>query len=148
MTATPATTLRPGPALYEPTCWGPPLARWSDFTTAVVQLGEGVSRLHLIGGLDRSTASALLSGARGCLPPQETATLPGIVLLDLSALTFVDDAGMAALVTVQDDLRRLGCTVRSVLPHGPVLHLLDHAARAGWCPPDLQCTDILQWHRR
>lgn len=144
-----ALTTAPSQVVFESTYWTAPTPRWTGITVAVTRPANRVIRVHLIGELtDRDTLVVRVGAPEGVGTGTAGAPQSGTVLLDLSALTFVDDAGMAALATCQNVLRRSGWTVRAVWPHGPMLHLLDHAARAGWCPSDLRCTDILQGHRR
>lgn len=73
---------------------------------------------------------------------------PGVVLLDLSGLSNLDDLGLSALHQAVIGLRSRGWRVERSDPNGPSLTLLDSAAWAGWIPPKLTCTDVLHWQPR
>lgn len=116
----------------------------SGFTVGVTEPGCRTVRAHLTGCLDAGTAQLLTSalGPLGGQPRLEH------VVLDLSALSFVDRVGMSVLGLNVLLLRAGGAAVTSGVPHGAQLHLLDCAAWAGWAPPQLDCTDILHWKLR
>ena len=72
--------------------------------TRVVETGSTVL-VALSGELDLATAPQL----RSCLAPLVTArTAPDELVLDLSALTFLDASGISALLTVQRALAARG----------------------------------------
>jgi hypothetical protein len=114
------------------------------FAVAVTEALYGNVRVHLIGRLEASTAR-ILTAAFAALhegPGEQD------VVLDLSALTFVDRVGMSVLGVNRTLLVASGRSVSSAHPHGADLRLLDCAAWAGWAPPHLECTDILHWKPR
>ena len=114
------------------------------FAVAVTEAQHGTVRGHLIGRLEAATAK-ILTAAFAALhdrPGEED------VVLDLSALTFVDRIGMSVLGVNRALLDAAGRAVSSAHPHGADLRLLDCAARAGWAPPHLECNDILHWKPR
>jgi len=114
------------------------------FAVAVTEAQHGTVRVHLIGRLEAATAK-ILTAAFAALhdrPGEED------VVLDLSALTFVDRIGMSVLGVNRALLDAAGRAVSSAHPHGADLRLLDCAAWAGWAPPHLECTDILHWKPR
>lgn len=114
------------------------------FAVAVTAAQHGTVRVHLIGRLEVAT-TRILTAAFAALherPGEED------VVLDLSALTFVDGIGMSILGLNRALLDASGRAVSSVHPHGADLRLLDCAAWAGWAPPHLACTDILHWKPR
>lgn len=117
------------------------------FAVAVTEPRDQVVRVHLIGDLTVASAPLLPQGLSSFLGPMSPPSpAGGIVLFDLSALGGLDGAGMAALNVAQNALLGLGWAVQQALPQGSTLRLLDSAARAGWSPPELSCTDILRWH--
>lgn len=111
------------------------------FAVAVTEAQSGTVRVHLIGCLEAPTAEILTSS----LEFLHEGDSVGDVEIDLSALTFIDAAGMSELSVNRLLLESAGWTVKSALPRGAELHLLDCAAWAGWVPPHLTCTDILHW---
>ena len=114
------------------------------FAVAVTDAPYGTVPVHLIGRLEASTARILTDSFSALLdnPGEQD------VVLDLSALTFVDRIGMSVLGVNRALLVASGRTVSSAHPHGADLRLLDCAARAGWAPPHLECTNILHWMPR
>ena len=104
----------------------------------------GNVRVHLVGRLEAGPARILPAACAALYerPGEEN------VVLDLSALTFVDRIGMSVLGVNQALLDAAGRAVSSAYPHGADLRLLDCAAWAGWAPPHLECTDILHWKPR
>lgn len=114
------------------------------FAVAVTEAQHGTVRVHLIGQLEASTAR-ILTAAFAALHER-----PGEqdVVLDLSALTFIDRIGMSVLGVNRALLDASGWAVSSAHPHGADLRLLDCAAWAGWAPPHLECTNILHWKPR
>lgn len=105
---------------------------------AVVELHPDRQRfscLALHGELDLATVRELDVGLSELLElladlpePQD----PPVVSLDLSALTFVDVAGLDSLLVTRAALRAAGWRVRVTGAHGQVLWLLGLAARLGW----------------
>ncbi len=98
---------------------------------------DGV-RVALHGELDLASAPELATGiALLTRPPAGGSVAPlgqGTVLLDISALTFLDSAGLAALTDAYDMLSAAGWRVRLSPPPPAVRRLLDHAVTAGWFP--------------
>jgi hypothetical protein len=115
-----------------------------DFAVAVAEAQSGTVRVHLIGRLEAAT-TAILTSSLEFLHEGDSV---GDVEIDLSALSFIDAAGMSELRVNRLLLESAGWTVKSALPRGAELHLLDCAAWAGWAPPHLTCTDILHWKPR
>ena len=113
-------------------------------SVAITAPRDGTARVHLIGRLDATTATILTAGLAAVTDDPEVTDL----VIDLSALTFVDRIGMGVLGVNRALLVTGGKVVRSAHPHGDDLRLLDCAARAGWAPPRLECTDILHWQPR
>jgi ABC-type transporter Mla MlaB component len=111
---------------------------------AVTEAQSGTVRVHLIGRLEADTA-AILTSSLAVLREGEPEYG---VEIDLSALTFIDAAGLSVLGVNRLLLETAGWIVTSAFPRGAELHLLDCAAWAGWAPPQLTCTDILHWKPR
>ena len=107
------------------------------FVTEVEPRPSG-ARLRLAGELDLDAAPAVAASVTE-LPPV------GEVLLDLRAVTFLDSAGMHALLTLHDALVDRGCPVQLVDPQPVVLRLLDFAAASGWLQRPVQCPDRPEW---
>lgn len=107
-------------------------------------LDNGV-RVALGGELDLASAPQLADGlaALTAPPPGGILTRPGraTVLLDLTALGFLDTSGLAALVDACDALSARGWRVCLSGPRPGVRRLLDIAVTAGWLPTDLTCHD-------
>jgi hypothetical protein len=112
-----------------------------DFAVAVAEAQSGTVRVHLIGRLEAAT-TAILTSSLEFLHEGDSV---GDVEIDLSALSFIDAAGMSELRVNRLLLESAGWTVKSALSRGADIHLLDCAAWAGWVPPHLTCTDILHW---
>lgn len=89
--------------------------------------------LTLHGELDLATAPDLDVGLSELLLLADLPTSDRpVVSLDLSALTFVDAAGLDSLLVSRGTLRAAGWRVRVIGAHGQVLWLLGLAARLGW----------------
>jgi anti-anti-sigma regulatory factor len=90
--------------------------------------------LALRGELDLAVAGDLdvgLSELLELLADLPTSDRP-VVSLDLSALTFVDDAGLDSLLVTRAALRAADWRVRVTGAHGQALWVLGLAARLGW----------------
>ena len=122
------------------------------FDIAVSQVPGPYVYVHVVGALDHRAAEAVSGGfapllARSLGAGQAAGPSPNpvVVLLDLSGLHHLDDVGLSALHRAVVGLTSCGWQVRQSRPHGSTLRLLDSAARAGWVPPKLTCTDVLHW---
>lgn len=94
----------------------------------------GLARLALRGELDIAAAPRLADGLaelRGLAPVEPTGRRQ-VAYLDLSALAFMDSAGLAALLRTRDELRAAGWTVHLIGPYGQCMWLLRFAAAHGW----------------
>jgi anti-anti-sigma factor len=94
----------------------------------------GLARLALRGELDLAAAPRLslaLVELCGLAPVQPTGRRQ-VVHLDLSALAFMDSAGLGALLQTRDALRAAGWTVHLIGPYGQCMWLLRFAAAYGW----------------
>jgi anti-anti-sigma factor len=80
----------------------------------------GVVRLRVTGEIDMGTAPQLAAAARREL----TAKIHSTVLVDLSAVTFLDAAGISALLTVHHHAVR-NANALNVGTHGVVRRVLD-----------------------
>ena len=96
------------------------------------------ARLRLAGELDLDAAPALAASATA-LPPV------GEVHVDLRAVTFLDSAGLHALLALHDALVKRGCPVQLVGPQPGVLRLLDFAAARGWLLRPVHCPERPEW---
>lgn len=104
----------------------------------VVEPRPGGARLRLAGELDLAAAPALAASAEA-LPPA------GEVHVDLCAVTFLDSAGLHALLTLHDALVDRGCPVQLVGPQPGALRLLDFAAASGWLRQPVRCPERPEW---
>ena len=90
-----------------------------EFSVTSVQTGEGVWAVAVGGELDLYTAPEVRD---------ELAALPedaGDVVVDLTTMTFVDSAGIAALLVAARRLRACGGTMTLVVDDPRVLRVLE-----------------------
>jgi anti-anti-sigma factor len=109
---------------------------------------DHVVTVRASGDLDCSTAPTLVSAL------SDASRLHGVhsswaarptVQLNLSAVTFLDLAGITALTDGRAELKAMGCGLCLVSPQSNVLRLLDFAVFCGWLPPDLECASGHPW---
>jgi hypothetical protein len=120
------------------------------FAVAVTDIRATNVRAHLIGQLGDWSAALLTEAleplhARGTLVD---GAVGAVLLIDTSALTFVDRTGLCVLGLNRLLLCAAGWTVTSARPNGPDVRLVNYAALAGWAATDPHCTDILHWRPR
>lgn len=106
--------------------------------------GDSVS-VALRGELDLASAPELASGMAVLITPPAGGVVArqsrGTVLLDMSALTFLDTSGLAALTNACNALSTAGWRVCLSRPEPAVCRLLDLAVTAGWFPGGMDCGD-------
>lgn len=111
------------------------------FALAGAEVDDGAVLVHLVGDLDLDTAGLLVAGLLDlCRPASVTGGCdddPDTLLLDLSAVDFLDSAGLSAVVDCRNVLLLHGWCVRTVRARGGVAWLLQHAVDEGWAPADL-----------
>jgi anti-anti-sigma factor len=78
----------------------------------------GITVLRAPGELDLATADGL--AAQGCA----IAVGAGLLLLDLTSLSFCDARGLSALVRIANQGDRAGCRVALIAPQPPVAKVL------------------------
>ena len=78
----------------------------------------GIEVLRAPEELDLATADGL--AARGCA----IAVHAGLLLLDLTSLSFCDARGLSALVRIANQADRAGCRVALIAPQPPVAKVL------------------------
>jgi anti-anti-sigma factor len=78
----------------------------------------GITVLRAPGELDLATAGGL--AAQGCA----LAGRAGLLLLDLTSLSFCDAGGLSALVRIANQADRAGCRVALIAPQPPVAKVL------------------------
>jgi anti-anti-sigma factor len=96
-----------------------------DFKTAVRHDGESVG-VALIGELDMAACFKLEAEIDRLLAGHEVRRL----VLDLDELTFVDSAGLGALLAIRDRTQELGIEMLLVNPSDPVRRTLDLSGTA------------------
>jgi anti-anti-sigma factor len=96
-----------------------------DFKTAVRHDGESVG-VALIGELDMAACFKLEAEIDRLLAGHEVRRL----VLDLAELTFVDSAGLGALLAIRDRTQELGIEMLLVNPSDPVRRTLDLSGTA------------------
>lgn len=115
-------------------------AEGDGFSLQAVDVFESVVRVQLCGELDVASGPVLVAGL-ALLGDGSPGLVgwgdPGTVQLEMSALTFLDCAGLSALNQARDDLVAAGWRVCLTEPRGAVLLLLDIAVAAGWIDADL-----------
>lgn len=122
----------------------PPAA---GFAVDAGEFSDGVVRVRLTGELDYFTAPLLILGLAPVYEqgaPTGLVRNRGTVVLELSALTFLDTAGLTALLESRADLLGQNWRVRVTQPQPQVQRLLSVAARASWLPEDLQLVDTAE----
>jgi anti-sigma B factor antagonist len=82
--------------------------------------GSGVV-VTLVGEIDLSNARSFEKDVQRLLAGRR----PGMLTLDLAALTFMDSTAVSVVVRLWRMARRQGCTLRVVNPTGAVRHVLD-----------------------
>ena len=80
--------------------------------------GAGIEVLRAPEELDLATADGL--AAQGCA----IAVHAGLLLLDLTSLSFCDARGLSALVRIANQADRAGCRVALIAPEPPVAKVL------------------------
>jgi anti-anti-sigma factor len=80
--------------------------------------GAGIEVLRAPEELDLATADGL--AARGCA----IAGHVGVLLLDLTSLSFCDARGLSALVRIANQADRAGCRLALIAPQPPVAKVL------------------------
>jgi len=80
--------------------------------------GAGIEILHAPEELDLATADGL--AAQGCA----IAARAGLLLLDLTGLSFCDARGLSAFVRIANQADRAGCRVALIAPQPPVAKVL------------------------
>jgi anti-anti-sigma factor len=78
----------------------------------------GIEVLRAPQELDLATADGL--AAQGCA----IAAHAGLLLLDLTSLSFCDARGLSALVTIANQADRAGCRLALIAPQPPVAKIL------------------------
>src|SRR5512140_2935349 len=89
-----------------PACRGP--------TIGCMGLFDGIAVLRAPEQLDLATADGL--AARGCA----IASHAGLLLLDLTSLSFCDARGLSAFVRITNQADRAGCRLALIAPQPPV----------------------------
>lgn len=118
--------------------------RERDFSMTVTVVHDGLVRADLAGELDHGSATLVAAGLADLRAPGSNRAAPHgrTALLDLSALTFLDTAGLRCLTDTRSALVAQGWRVCLTRPRGQVLrHELDLAVQFGWLPGDLECCD-------
>jgi anti-anti-sigma factor len=87
-------------------------------TQAAAGPGAGIAVLHAPEELDLATADGL--AAQGCA----LAIHAGLLLLDLTSLSFCDARGISALVRIANQADRAGCRLALIAPQPPVARVL------------------------
>ena len=80
--------------------------------------GAGIAVLRAPGELDLATADRL--AAQGCA----LAIHAGLLLLDLTGLSFCDARGLSAFVRIANEADRAGCRLALIAPQPPVAKVL------------------------
>ena len=95
---------------------GAPAMRY-EFGSSAAEVGRDpdATRIVLTGDLDMSTAPRVRA-----IVEAACAGNPGAVVLDLSALDFVDSHGFQLLVATHKAAAGNGCELVLIPPHGPV----------------------------
>jgi len=88
-------------------------------TQTVAGSGAGIEVLRAPEQLDLATADGL--AAQGCAI---AAVHAGLLLLDLTSLSFCDARGLSALVRIANQADRAGCRVALIAPQPPVAKVL------------------------
>jgi anti-anti-sigma factor len=81
-------------------------------------IGAGVGILRAPEELDLATADGL--AAQGCA----IAAQAGVLLLDLTSLSFCDARGLSAFVRIANQADRAGCRLALIAPQPPVARVL------------------------
>ena len=87
----------------------------------VVDMPQGATIVMLSGELDVASAPDLREQLLVILDRQP----PGRLILDLSALSFIDSSGIAVFVNTERRARLLGCTFELVAPQAAVRRVLE-----------------------
>jgi anti-anti-sigma factor len=98
--------------------------RPAEFGVEITELGGGVRVATLRGELDISTADDLVD--------QLIMVPDAVVVVDLSALGFIDSTGISALVQADKRLNPSGGRVVLTRPTPNILRLLDIVGLADW----------------
>ena len=79
-------------------------------TSAIEVLDEGspTATVRVVGPFDLASADDVVSAGRRCLADEGTRTL----VVDLSAVDFLDSSGVSALVQLRNGAERTGATVQ------------------------------------
>jgi anti-anti-sigma factor len=96
----------------------------------VHRLPNSVLLVVVRGGIDGVTAPVLTRRIGGAMPGQGRPVSPRL-LLDLSGVTFLDHAGLDALLELQDGWGNAAGTVELLAPSPSVVRLLHEAERDG-----------------
>jgi len=89
-----------------------------DATPTAAGPGAGIEVLRASGELDLATADGL--AAQGCAIVGHA----GLLLLDLTSLSFCDARGLSAFVRIANQADRAGCRVALIAPQPPVAKVL------------------------
>jgi anti-anti-sigma factor len=87
-------------------------------TQTAADSGAGITVLRAPQELDLATADSL--AARGCA----IAVHAGLLLLDLTSLSFCDARGLSAFVRIANQADRAGCCLALIAPQPPVAKVL------------------------
>lgn len=93
----------------------------APLSTGVCVVGDGTVRVDAAGDLDMTCGNQLRDVVRQAL----AAHAPKRVVVDLSRITFLDSAGIGALVGVLKEAREQGATLLVADPTPFVHHILD-----------------------
>jgi anti-anti-sigma factor len=111
-----------------------------NFSMTFTDVHPGISlvRVLLAGELDLRSGPLLLSGLERLCGPGR-APLGGLVVLDLSELTFIDSTGLTALSESRARLGDQGWRICVTHPDARARKLIDIGVAAGWGAAGLLC---------
>ncbi len=98
--------------------------------------------IQIAGELDLHTGPALTTALPALIPRRNGGASAPTLVFDLSALTFLDTTGLAALTDGLAGAARRGWHPRYAAPQPHVRMLLTLAIAAGWLPDGLEHTEI------
>src|SRR5215469_5561409 len=101
-----------------PACCRHTIACMGFATQTAAGSGAAIGVLRAPEELDLATADGL--AAQGCA----IATHAGLLLLDLTSLSFCDARGLSALVRIANQADRAGCRLALIAPQPPVVKVL------------------------